>query len=89
MDFLKRLGYTRELRAMKVTLEEETYIVEMGLRNKTAKVQIDFNTREIKEYEIQKSEEDSGSRFSKGKVLLLMITAISVLAFTLKMASLI
>jgi hypothetical protein len=83
--FLKRLGYRRDLRAIKVSLSGETYIVEMGVEKKTAKVQIDSRTKEIKEYEIQEGENPSGSSFSKGK-LLVLIPLIAVVVVGLKLA---
>ena len=84
-DFLKRLGYKRGLVALKVSLTEETYIVEMGLERKTAKVQIDSKTKEIKEYEIQDAENQSGSSLLKGKPILLLISIIAIAVVALKL----
>jgi hypothetical protein len=84
-DFLKRLGYKRGLRAMKVSLTGEIYVVEMGVEKKTAKVQIDSKTKEIKEYEIQESENSSGSLLSKAKIPLLLIPVIAIVVVALKL----
>lgn len=56
-DFLKRLGNKQGLKPIKASLEEEVYIVEVGLSKKTATVQIDSTTEQIKEYEIKEKEE--------------------------------
>ncbi|MEM2099249.1 MAG: hypothetical protein QXU99_05865 [Candidatus Bathyarchaeia archaeon] len=82
-DFLKRLGYKRNLRAMKVTLSGETYIVEMGVEKKTAKVQIDTKTKEIKEYEIQEGE--NAPSVSKAKIPMVIIPVIAILILALKL----
>jgi hypothetical protein len=84
-DFLKRLGYTRGLRAIKVSLEEETFIVEMGLERKTAKVQINSKTKEIKEYEIQEGEVKNGSMFSKLKLPIILVMLVGISLAALKM----
>lgn len=83
--FLKRLGYKRGLHAIKVTLEGETYVVEMGLEKKTAKVQIDSNTKEIKEYEIQEDETESSFSLEGKKFPLLLISLASISAVALKL----
>jgi len=84
-DFLKRLGYKRSLRAMKVSLTGDIYVVEMGINKKTAKVQIDSKTREIKEYEIQEGESSSGSLLSKAKIPLLLIPVMAIVVVVLKL----
>jgi hypothetical protein len=56
-DFLKRLGNKQGIKPIKASLEEEVYIVEVGLSKKTATVQIDSTTEQIKEYEIKEKEE--------------------------------
>lgn len=77
-DFLKRLGYKGSWLPMKVSLDGELYVVEMMFQKLTAKVQIHSKTKEIKEYEFQKGEEEGGGfSFSKGK-LILLVAAISV-----------
>ncbi len=72
-DFLKRLGYRGSWLPMKVSLDGELYVVEMMLQKLNAKVQINSKTKEIKEYEFQKSEEEKGGMFSKGKIMLIAI----------------
>ena len=77
-DFLKRLGYKGSWLPMKVSLEGELYVVEMMFRKLNAKVQINSKTKEIKEYEFQQGEGESGGLAkSKGKIMLL-IAAISI-----------
>ena len=56
-DFLKRLGNKQGLKPIKASLEEDIYIVEVGLRKKTATVEIDTTTEQIREYEIKEKEE--------------------------------
>ena len=77
-EFLRRLGYDGHWRPMKVSLDGELYVVEMMLQKLTAKVQINSQTKEIKEYEVQKGEETSNSSsLSKGKIVFL-IAAFSI-----------
>jgi len=84
-DFLKRLGYKGTWLPMKVSLDGELYIVEMMLQKLTAKVQINFKTKEIKEYEFQEGE-DGGNSFlkSKGKIIFL-VAAISIAVVVIKL----
>jgi hypothetical protein len=84
-DFLKRLGYKRSLRAIKVSLTGEIYVVEMGIEKKTAKVQIDSKTKEIKEYEIQDGENASGPMLSKAKIPLFLISLMAIVVVALKL----
>ena len=60
-DFLKRLGNRQGLKPIKASLEEDVYIVEVGLNKKTATVQIDSTTEQIREYEIQEKEQATQS----------------------------
>ena len=83
--FLKRLGYRRGLRAIKVSLEGETYIVEMGMEKKTAKVQINYNTKEIKEYEIQDIEIESGFSLEGKKLPIIVLSLVAISAIALKL----
>ncbi len=77
-DFLKRLGYKGSWLPMKVSLDGELYVVEMMFQKLTAKVQINSNTKEIREYELQEGEGQSSGLFkSKGK-LIFLIAAVSV-----------
>jgi hypothetical protein len=69
-DFLKRLGH-KGLRPMKVSAEEEAYLVEVELKGKTAKIKIDSATEEIREYEIEtKTGETSSLPFSLRNILM-------------------
>ncbi len=77
-DFLKRLGYKGIWLPMKVSLDGELYVVEMmSMQKKTAKVQINSTTKEIREYEFQEEEKPSGGGLSKGK-LIFLVAAIGV-----------
>jgi hypothetical protein len=77
-DFLKRLGYKGSWLPMKVSLDGELYVVEMMFQKLTAKVQINSQTKEIREYEFQEGEGESNSLFkSKGK-LIFLVAAISI-----------
>ncbi|MCW4015391.1 MAG: hypothetical protein NWF06_03395 [Candidatus Bathyarchaeota archaeon] len=60
-NFLKRLGNKQGLKPIKASLEEELYIVEVGLLKKIATVQIDATTEQIKEYEIKDKEQQEAS----------------------------
>jgi hypothetical protein len=78
-DFLKRLGYKGIWLPMKVSLDGELYVVEMlSAQGKTAKVQINSTTKEIREYEFAEDENASkGFSLSKGK-LIFLVAIISV-----------
>jgi hypothetical protein len=82
-DFLKRLGYKGIWSPMKVTLDGELYVVEMMLKALNAKVQINSKTKEIREYEVQKGEGESGSK-PTGKIMFL-IAIVSIGALVAKM----
>jgi hypothetical protein len=85
VEFLKRLGYKRGLRATKVSLSEGTYVVEMALEKRTAKVQIDYASKQVKEYEIQDAESASNLASSKGKIVLIAASLIGVVFVVLKL----
>jgi len=70
-DFLKRLGYKHGLLPKKVSLTGEKYLVEVEIKKRTAKVQIDTKTKEIREYEIQEAETGEGFSLSRKKILLI------------------
>lgn len=81
-DFLRRLGNRRGLRPIKASLVEERYIVDVGLKEKTATVQIDATTEEIKEYEIKEKPKETSPFFPltrKNILLICGIVAISIL----------
>ncbi|MGD8505552.1 MAG: hypothetical protein PVF15_02680 [Candidatus Bathyarchaeota archaeon] len=75
-EFLKRLGYKRGLQPTKATLEGEQYVVEMESKKKTAKVQIDTRTNEIREFEILEKPSEFG--FLRRNVLI--IAGVSIAA---------
>jgi hypothetical protein len=83
-DFLKRLGYKDSWLPMKVSLDGELFVVEMMSQKTTAKVQINSQTKEIKEYELQKEEVESGFSQSKGKILFIA-AIIPVVVIVLKL----
>jgi hypothetical protein len=60
-NFLKRLGNRQGLKPIKASLEEEVYVVEVGLAKKVATMQIDATTEQIKEYEIKDKEQAAES----------------------------
>jgi restriction endonuclease Mrr len=78
-EFLKRLGYKRNLRPKKATLEGDRYIVEVELKNKTAKVQIHTKTNEIREFEIEERVGETGFSLSKKTLLLILGISASVI----------
>lgn len=84
-DFLKRLGYKRGLLPKKVSLAGEKYVVEVELKKRTAKVQIDTKTREIKEYEIQETETASAFSLSRRNVLLILGVSAAMVVVILKL----
>ena len=59
--FLKRIGHKGGLKPKRVSLEEETYTVEIEMKKLTAIVQVDAKTHEIKAYEIQPKGEEASS----------------------------
>ncbi len=67
---------------LKVALDGEFYVVEMSSEGKTAKVQINSGSKEIREYEFGKDENASkGGSLSKGKlVLIIAVVAVGVVA---------
>lgn len=79
-DFLKRLGYKSAWLPMKVTLDGELYVVEMASEGKTAKVQINSGSKEIREYEFGRDENaPKGVALSKGKLIVVVaIVAVGV-----------
>jgi len=87
VNFLRRLGYKRGLRAIKVTLVEGTYVVEMALEKRTAKVQIDSSTKQVKEYEIQDVEVESGFSSLRRRMPLILVSSISAAIVILKLAN--
>ena len=62
-----------------MSLTGEKYLVEVEFKKRTAKVQIDTKTREIKEYEIQEAETGSGFSLSKRKMLIISGAAAAII----------
>jgi hypothetical protein len=80
-DFLERLGYKGKWLPLKVSLDGELYVVEMALQKKTAKVQINSSTKDIKEYEFQESNSESKSPLkSKGLIFFVAVIGIALLS---------
>jgi hypothetical protein len=81
ISFLDRLGYKGKWLPLKVSLDGEVYIVEMAQQKKTAKVQINSSTKDIKEYEFQENETESKSPIkSKGLIFLVAVIGIAALS---------
>lgn len=57
--FLKRIGHKGGLKPKRVTLEEETYTVEVEMKKLSALLRVDSKMNEIKEYEIQTKGEEA------------------------------
>jgi hypothetical protein len=85
-DFLKRLGYKGSWLPMKVSLDGELYIVEMMFQKLSAKVQINSKTKEIKEYELQQGEGESGGLAKSKSKIMFLVAAISIGIAVVKMA---
>ncbi len=79
-SFLKRIGHKSGLKPKRVSLEEETYTVEVEMKRLMAIVQVDAKTHEIKAYEIQPKGEETSS-FSVSPKALIVTFGISSIAF--------
>jgi len=77
-NFLKRLGNKHSLKPIKASLQEEKYIVEIGLKKKIATVQVDATNEEIKEYEIKTVIKESTSSFPLTRKNILLVCGIVV-----------
>jgi len=85
-NFLRRLGNKHGLKPIKASLQGERYVVEVGLKDRNATVQIDATNEEIKEYEIKVKEKESPSFFPltrKNILLIGGIVAISIIVSSL------
>ena len=87
VDFLRRLGNKRRLKPKSATLQNEIYTVEVELKKAMAKVQIDFNTREIKEYSIESKAEETSSFSINFRAILLMVVVSSAMYMVLSFLS--
>jgi len=79
-NFLRRLGNKRGLKPVKASLQGETYIVEVGLKKKTATVQVDATNEEIKEYEIKAEIKESPSSFPLTRKNILLVCGIVIVS---------
>ena len=71
--FLKRLGHKSGLKPKRVSLEGDTYTVEVETKKFTAIVQVSAETREIKEYDVQPKAEESFLASLSPRTLLIVI----------------
>ena len=79
--FLRRMGNKHGLKPIRASLQGERYVVEVGLKKKTATVQIDATSEEIKEYEIKEKVKETSSSFPltrKNILLICGIVAVSI-----------
>ena len=76
--FLRRLGNKHGLKPLKASLEEERYVVEIGLKKKIATVQVDATNEEIREYEIKAVVKESTSSFPLTRKNILLVCGIVV-----------
>jgi len=87
-SFLKRIGNKGSLKPKRVSLEEGVYSVEVEMKKFTAIVQVDAESHEIKEYEIQPKGEESPIISISPKALLMFLGISSItyvaLYFTFK-----
>lgn len=81
-SFLKRIGHKSGLKPKRVSLEEETYTVEVEMKRLMAIVQVDAKTHEIKAYEIQSKGEEASS-FSISPKTLIVTFGISAIAYVI------
>jgi phage anti-repressor protein len=83
ISFLKTLGNKRSIKPKKVSLHEQVYTVELDIgKDKTALVQIEVQTREIKEYEIKtKEKEESALSLPFSPKSLILIFGVSVAVY--------
>lgn len=81
--FLKALGNKHGIRPRKVSLQGQMYVVELDVgKDKSATVQIEVQTREIKEYEIKnKEKEEGGFNLPLSPKTLIMIFGISAVVY--------
>jgi hypothetical protein len=83
VSFLRTLGNKHGVKPRKVSLHESVYAVELEIgKGKTAIVQVEAQTREIKEYEIKtKEKEESGLNLPLSPKLLMVIFGISAAVY--------
>lgn len=77
--FLKSLGHRRGIKPKRVFIENQRYVVESDVGKKLlAKVQIDVDTSEIKEYSIEKKTEEAPMTLPVEPRAILMMLGLSV-----------
>jgi hypothetical protein len=83
VEFLKTLGNRCGVKPRKVSLQELIYIVELDVgKDKTATVQIDAQTRDVKEYEIKtKEKEESGLNLPLSPKTLIIFFSVSAAVY--------
>jgi len=79
-EFLKRLGHKWRLKPIKASLQEEKYVVEVGLKKQTATVEIDAKNEEILQYEITALTKESTPFFPLTRKNILLIGGIVVIS---------
>lgn len=79
-EFLKRLGHKWSLKPIKASLQEERYVVEVGLKKQTATVEIDAKNEEILQYEITAVTKESAPFFPLTRKNILLIGGIVVVS---------
>jgi hypothetical protein len=79
-NFLGRLGNKHGLKPIKASLQEERYVVEIGLKKKIATVQVDATSEEIKEYEIKAVVKESTSSFPLTRKNILLVCGIVIVS---------
>jgi len=84
-SFLKKLGYSQDMRPKKASIEEENYVVEIQLNKRNAKVQIDARTKEIKAYEIEEQAKEARFAFTRKTMILIAVPVIVVMILVLKL----
>jgi len=86
-NFLNRMGYRRAgLHPKKATIEGEKYLVEVAVKKRTATVQVDLATGEIKGFQIEETTESGGSALSPRNLLIIgAVAAISVAVGVMKL----
>jgi hypothetical protein len=79
-EFLKRLGHKWRLKPIKASLQEEKYVVDVGLKKQTATVEIDAKNEEILQYEITALTKESEPFFPLTRKNILLISGIVVVS---------
>ena len=55
-NLLRRLGFKQRITPLKVIQENDAYVVELSMEDRTAKVIVNTKTKEVKEYDIQNTD---------------------------------